>query len=226
MFRFGLFGTNITESWIHDSVSIRIMQQNRALGYNYALALISKAFYGIMGLSFMGECQPHRSTGSPISHWYGKRTKDNPMKTFKFKLYSNHGNRALHRLIADCVEIYNHCIVLHKRYYRLFGKSLSAYQIKLYITKLKRAGWALLEGEQIRIGKCISAISIIATSAAALRLVQLNEIPVAISISSFPDQAGMDRDRNAALNIHRVGASTPDVVRLFQSLQRRRFTIP
>ena len=62
------------------------------------------------------------------------------MRTFKFKLYSNHGNRALHRLIADCAEIYNHCIVLHKRYYRLFGKSLSAYQIKLYITKLKRAG--------------------------------------------------------------------------------------
>ena len=62
------------------------------------------------------------------------------MKTFKFKLYSNHGNRALYRLIANFVEIYNHYIVLHKQYYRLFGKSLSAYQIKLYITKLKRAG--------------------------------------------------------------------------------------
>ena len=61
------------------------------------------------------------------------------MKTFKYKLYSNHGNRELHRLIESYAEIYNHCIALHKRYYRLFGRSLSANRLKVHLTKLKRS---------------------------------------------------------------------------------------
>jgi putative transposase len=35
-------------------------------------------------------------------------------------------------------EIYNHCISLHKRYYRLYRKSLNVYALKAHITKLKK----------------------------------------------------------------------------------------
>ena len=76
------------------------------------------------------------------------------MKTFKYKLYSNHGNRELHRQIEAYAEIYNHCIALHKRYYRLFGKSLSANRLKVHNTKLKRtigfADWNFLASQAIQ----------------------------------------------------------------------------
>ena len=76
------------------------------------------------------------------------------MKTFKDRLYSNHGNRELHCQIEVYAEIYNHCIALHKRYYRLFGKSLSANRLKVHITKLKRtkrfADWNFLASQTIQ----------------------------------------------------------------------------
>jgi putative transposase len=59
-------------------------------------------------------------------------------KSFKFKLYESHKNRHLHRLIDLSAEIYNHCIALHKRYYRMSGKHLNIYVLKKHITKLKR----------------------------------------------------------------------------------------
>ena len=59
------------------------------------------------------------------------------MKTFYFKLYHSDHNTALIRInIAGL--IYNHCIALHRRYYRLFKKYISAYTLMKHITKLKR----------------------------------------------------------------------------------------
>ena len=59
-------------------------------------------------------------------------------KTFRFKLYNSKRNRHLHRQIDIASEIYNHCIALHKRYYRLFGKSLNKYQLQKHLTELKK----------------------------------------------------------------------------------------
>jgi putative transposase len=59
-------------------------------------------------------------------------------KTFQFKLYRSKRNRHLHRQINIASAIYNHCIALHKRYYRLFGKSLNKYQLQKHLTKLKK----------------------------------------------------------------------------------------
>ena len=42
------------------------------------------------------------------------------------------------RLINIAGLIYNHCIALHKRYYRLFGKYTHRYALQKHITKLKR----------------------------------------------------------------------------------------
>lgn len=60
------------------------------------------------------------------------------VKTYKFKLYRSKKNKHLHQQINISGLIYNHCIALHRRYYRLFGQSLNAYALMKHITKLKR----------------------------------------------------------------------------------------
>ena len=60
------------------------------------------------------------------------------MKTYKFKLYQHKRNRYLERQIDLAGIIYNHCIALHKRYYRLYGKSLNVYALMKHLTKLKK----------------------------------------------------------------------------------------
>ena len=59
-------------------------------------------------------------------------------KTYKFKLYRSHRNKKLHRQINAGGIAYNHCIALHKRYYRLFHKSLNVYRLQKHLTKLKK----------------------------------------------------------------------------------------
>ena len=60
------------------------------------------------------------------------------IKTFCFKLYNSKRNRKLHKQINAACIIYNHCIALHKRYYRLFKRSLSANKLKVHLTKLNK----------------------------------------------------------------------------------------
>jgi len=60
------------------------------------------------------------------------------MKTYSFKLYNSKKNKYLHQNIELACEIYNHCIALHKRYYRMSGKYPHVYKIQKHITKLKR----------------------------------------------------------------------------------------
>ena len=60
------------------------------------------------------------------------------MKTYCFKLYASKRNRKLHRQINAAGLIYNHCIALHKRFYRLYHKSLNVYVLQKHLTKLKK----------------------------------------------------------------------------------------
>lgn len=60
------------------------------------------------------------------------------MRTYCFKLYRSHRNRKLHSQINAAGCIYNHCIALHKRYFRLFGTSLNMYKLQKHLTKLKK----------------------------------------------------------------------------------------
>lgn len=59
-------------------------------------------------------------------------------KTFQYKLYQAKRNKHLHQQIDIAAGIYNHCIALHKRYYRLYGKSLNKYQLQKHVTRLKK----------------------------------------------------------------------------------------
>lgn len=50
--------------------------------------------------------------------------------------------------------IYNHCIALHRRYYRLFGKSLHKYALMKHLTKLKKIArfsyWRIVDAQAIQ----------------------------------------------------------------------------
>jgi putative transposase len=60
------------------------------------------------------------------------------MKTLKFKLYQSKRNRHLKRTINTAGVIYNHCIALHKRYYRRWGKHLNCNKLQAHIAKLRK----------------------------------------------------------------------------------------
>lgn len=67
----------------------------------------------------------------------------------KFKLYSHKRNRHLKRAVNASASIYNHCIALHKRYYRMWGKHLNCAQLQRHIAKLrKRRDYWLQVGSQ------------------------------------------------------------------------------
>jgi putative transposase len=76
------------------------------------------------------------------------------VRTYKFKLYRSKKNRYLHRQIDIAGLIYNHCIALRRRYYRLTAKSLSQYDLMRHITKLKKlpryAHWNLVGSQAIQ----------------------------------------------------------------------------
>lgn len=59
------------------------------------------------------------------------------IKAFKYKLYANKRNRHLRQDINLAAEIYNHCIALHKRYYRRYDKYLNKYRLQKHLTRLK-----------------------------------------------------------------------------------------
>lgn len=76
------------------------------------------------------------------------------MRTYQFKLYHSKRNRYLHQQIDIAGCIYNHCIALHKRYYRFYGKYLDIYQLQKHLTKLKKVSkysfWNLLGSQAIQ----------------------------------------------------------------------------
>ena len=60
--------------------------------------------------------------------------------TYKYKLYRSKKTKHLDELINIAGNIYNHCIALHKRYYKLYHKNLNKFQIQKHLTKLKKLG--------------------------------------------------------------------------------------
>lgn len=70
------------------------------------------------------------------------------IRTYKFKLYQSKKNKYLDRSINTAASIWNYCIAMHRRYYRLYGKHLSAQKLKIHITKVKKTlhpEWQALE---------------------------------------------------------------------------------
>jgi putative transposase len=60
------------------------------------------------------------------------------IKTFKYKLYQSKKNKFLDEQTRISGNIYNHCIALKKRYYKMYHKTLNKYKLQKHLTKLKR----------------------------------------------------------------------------------------
>jgi putative transposase len=74
------------------------------------------------------------------------------MKTLKFKLYQHKRNKYLKRTINAAGVIYNHCIALHRRYYRIWGKHLSCVKLQKHIAKLRHRNpfWQLVGSQAVQ----------------------------------------------------------------------------
>ena len=75
-------------------------------------------------------------------------------RTYKYQLYRTKKTEYLDTEIEIARQIWNHCLALQKRYYRMFGKHISAYRMKKFVTKLKRmpryAHWNNLGSQAIQ----------------------------------------------------------------------------
>ena len=60
------------------------------------------------------------------------------MKILKFKLYNHQQNRYLKRSINAVGVIYNYCIALHRRYYRMYGNHVNCAKLQIYRVKLRK----------------------------------------------------------------------------------------
>ncbi len=58
--------------------------------------------------------------------------------TYKYKLYKTKKTKHIDELINIACSVYNHCIALHKRYYKLYHKSLNKARLQKHLTKLKK----------------------------------------------------------------------------------------
>ena len=76
------------------------------------------------------------------------------MKTYKFRMYSNHGNGELHKTIDGHADVWNHCVALQRRYYAIYGKYISKFRLINHLSKLKRlpkfAHWNQLPSQSIQ----------------------------------------------------------------------------
>jgi len=74
------------------------------------------------------------------------------MKVLKFKLYQHKRNRYLKRSINAAGVIYNHCIALHKRYYKMWSKHLSCAKLQAHIAKLRASHpcWQLVGSQAVQ----------------------------------------------------------------------------
>ena len=60
------------------------------------------------------------------------------MITYEYKLYSSRRNKKLNKIIDLSAIVWNHCISLHRRYYKLYHKYLKQDALKKHLTKLKK----------------------------------------------------------------------------------------
>lgn len=64
---------------------------------------------------------------------------------YKYKVYSQNRNhqKRLEDFLRTAAWIYNHCIALHKRYYKLYHKTLSKAKLQSHIAKMKQRCFSL-----------------------------------------------------------------------------------
>ena len=75
------------------------------------------------------------------------------IKSYKYKLYNAEKNKRLINDIECYSEVYNHCVALYNRYYKIFGKNINKYDLQKHLTKIKnrdKIHWKKLGSQAIQ----------------------------------------------------------------------------
>lgn len=60
------------------------------------------------------------------------------LRSYKYQLYRSKKTKYLDDEIEIARQIWNHCLALQKRYYRMYGKYISANRMKVFVASLRR----------------------------------------------------------------------------------------
>ena len=74
-------------------------------------------------------------------------------KSYKYKLYNSDKNDVLRGNIELYSEVYNHCVALYKRHYKIYKKHISKYDLQKHLTKIKgryKPNWKDLGSQAIQ----------------------------------------------------------------------------
>lgn len=73
--------------------------------------------------------------------------------TYKYKFYNSKHNRKLYELSQIARWIYNHCIALQKRYYKIYGGYINKYRLQKHISKIRKRNtkWLKLGAQTVQI---------------------------------------------------------------------------
>ncbi len=75
-------------------------------------------------------------------------------RTFKYRMYTHKRNRHLHDVTNISGIIWNHCVALQRRYYRLMGGYISRYVLQKHIAKMRNtsrfAHWKLVGSQAVQ----------------------------------------------------------------------------
>lgn len=74
------------------------------------------------------------------------------MQNISFKAYNNKKLKQIHQKINTSAWIWNHCVALQKRYYKLYGKFINLYTLQKHIAKLrnKNLKWKELNSQSVQ----------------------------------------------------------------------------
>ena len=75
------------------------------------------------------------------------------IKSYKYKLYNSKKNNVLISNIELYSEVYNHCVALYNRFYKIFGKNINKYDLQKHLTKIKgryKSHWKKLGSQAIQ----------------------------------------------------------------------------
>ncbi len=74
-------------------------------------------------------------------------------QSFQFKLFACKRLRHLHRAIDVSSQIWNHSVALHRRYYRLFKKTLPKAKLQAHLAKLRngnKSHWQVVGSQSVQ----------------------------------------------------------------------------
>lgn len=74
------------------------------------------------------------------------------MYSISFKAYKHKDLIKIHRMINTSAWIWNHCVALQKRYYKLTGKYINVNKLQKHIAKLRKRNkkWSLLNSQSVQ----------------------------------------------------------------------------